>query len=658
MRKPEVKEITMPAEVREAIEQMEKEPQLYYGITYPYEYVLYPEKQGNFLTLYWFEVGKAKEEQDYEISYITYIDFANEDWSTYLCKEEKWSRAGFDNLYRSGWGSSPRKLLLLDSEYSIFQLESWQRGITLKKLKAGQEKKDEKIIRLMEQAKPLSNAFLEWHEKTVMKESRYLIYRRSGKKTFEAFCTHCGEHLEMPASECRSDKKSTCPSCGSRITMKSEGRTKYLKDTCWTEYVQAVREGLMIRFVKMTKDYTTYGCPERIVREPCRVIIERGKKAKWYEIREENTTFPSKSKYQPNKMEGCIHGENFPKRPYFEAVYQRGMKSELRKAFPYNMFRQWLERKGGKLKKYTVYDYFDVYSRYPLIESLEKTGKRKIVDEVIENKQSLRNFNPKAKTVSELLGITRQQYREMKDPTMQEVKICRLMRERGIELGVRELGVLSKYIDTYDIERGRIDWILEHTTFRRFMKYMETQDEYQFHHYYLDYLSMGKQLEYDFSNEFVLFPRDPRQAHDAARLVLDEEKARAELEKEAMFEKGIMKVERKIRKYFSFEDEEFLIRPAKTNKEIIREGQIQHMCVGYAGYNRKMMEEESYILFLRRKEEPQTPFYTVEITPDYRILQRHGKNNQEHEEVSDVDRFLKKFVEVMKNGKKHHAGKR
>lgn len=658
MKRPEVKMIDMPAKVQTKIKQIQEEPNLYYGMTYSYEYVLYPKEQGELLALYWFDVRKAKEEQDYDVRYITYIDFAKEEWCTYLCSEEKWSRAGFSNLYRSSWGSSSTKLLLLGSKYSIMRLESWQRGVALKRLKARQEKKDEKIIRLMEQAKALSDAFLEWHEKTVMKESRYLIYRRTGKKTFQAFCTHCGEYLEMPASACRNNKKSVCPSCGSRITMKSEGRTKGLIDVCWTEYVQAVSSGLMIRFVKMIKDYTTYGYPQRIVEEPCRVIIAKGKRAKWYETREENTTFPSKSKYQPNEVEGCIHGENFPKGPHFGAVYRRGLESELKKAFPYNMFHQWFVRNKKKLGEYTVYDYFDVYSRFPLIESLEKTGKSRIVDEILENNLSLRNFNHKAKTVSELLGITRQQYREMKDPTMQEVRICRLMRERGIELDVRTLDLLKECVDIYDIERGKIDWILEYTTFRRFIKYMEEQGKRRNWDYYFDYLSMGRRLEYDFSDEFVLFPRDPKQAHDAARSALDEERAKREMEKEALPEKGIMKVERKIRKYFSFEDEEFLIRPAKTNQEIIKDGQTQHTCVGYAGYSQKMIEGKSYILFLRRKSEPQTPFYTVEITPDYKILQRHGKNNQEHEKVDDVDRFLKKFVEAMKNGKKHHAGKR
>ena len=135
MKKPQVKELDMPEEVREAVSRAEEEPQLYYGMAYAYKYVLYPEKQGGILTLYWYDVRRAKEEQDYGTSYITYIDFEKEEWCTYLCREGRWSTAGFENLYRCSWGDRPSKLLILGSEYSIAQLKSWQQKVGLRRLK-------------------------------------------------------------------------------------------------------------------------------------------------------------------------------------------------------------------------------------------------------------------------------------------------------------------------------------------------------------------------------------------------------------------------------------------------------------------------------------------------------------------------------------------
>lgn len=77
--------------------------------------------------------------------------------------------------------------------------------------------------------------------------------------------------------------------------------------------------------------------------------------------------------------------------------------------------------------------------------------------------------------------------------------------------------------------------------------------------------------------------------------------------------------------------------------------------MGNGRYAESMEKEKTYILFLRKKEDPDTPFYTVEITPEFKIIQRHGKYNKENEEVTEVDSFLKKFVEEKGNGKKYHA---
>ena len=105
----------------------------------------------------------------------------------------------------------------------------------------------------------------------------------------------------------------------------------------------------------------------------------------------------------------------------------------------------------------------------------------------------------------------------------------------------------------------------------------------------------------------------------------------------------IEKVYKKIKKKFSYEDETYLMRPAKSNVEIVMEGQKQHICVGYGGYAKKMIAGESYILFLRKKSEPDKPYYTVEISPDYDIIQRHGKYNKEGDEKQEIDAFLEKF---------------
>lgn len=166
---------------------------------------------------------------------------------------------------------------------------------------------------------------------------------------------------------------------------------------------------------------------------------------------------------------------------------------------------------------------------------------------------------------------------------------------------------------------------------------------------------MAKKFGSDMTDEFVLYPRDLDAAHDAMIEVKVEARRKKELKEAKEKDEDLRKIYKKIAKRFSYEDDTFVLRPAKTKTEIVKEGQTQHICVGMAGYAEKMIRGSSYILFLRKKTEPNTPFYTVEITPEYKIVQRHGKYNKEGKEVTAVDVFLEKFRREVGHVEVNHA---
>ena len=59
---------------------------------------------------------------------------------------------------------------------------------------------------------------------------------------------------------------------------------------------------------------------------------------------------------------------------------------------------------------------------------------------------------------------------------------------------------------------------------------------------------------------------------------------------------------------------EYMIIPAGKCEELVREGQQLHHCVGASDlYMDRMVEGKSWILFLRKKEDINTPYYTIEI---------------------------------------------
>lgn len=109
-----------------------------------------------------------------------------------------------------------------------------------------------------------------------------------------------------------------------------------------------------------------------------------------------------------------------------------------------------------------------------------------------------------------------------------------------------------------------------------------------------------------------------------------EEQKRKEREQRAKLNK--VKIE--FRKTLEFEDKDYLIRLPVDKNEIIKEGMELHHCVG--SYAERHEAGDTTIMFLRKKSEPDKPFYTIEVgievltdtVSKLRISQIHGFGNR------------------------------
>ena len=53
---------------------------------------------------------------------------------------------------------------------------------------------------------------------------------------------------------------------------------------------------------------------------------------------------------------------------------------------------------------------------------------------------------------------------------------------------------------------------------------------------------------------------------------------------------------------------------AKSPNELVKEGKALNHCVGKMGYDKKFVDEQSLIFFIRDKENPNVPLVTVEYS--------------------------------------------
>ena len=133
-----------------------------------------------------------------------------------------------------------------------------------------------------------------------------------------------------------------------------------------------------------------------------------------------------------------------------------------------------------------------------------------------------------------------------------------------------------------------------------------------------DYITAAGKLGWDLTNPLIQMPRDLERKHDEATLAVRMEADRIENEKAAVLYDSLCKL-------YSFEDEEYLIRPAKSATEIILEGKALAHCVG--GYAERHANGVLAILFLRKKSEPDKPYLTIEMHGS-QMIQIHGYKNE------------------------------
>lgn len=143
---------------------------------------------------------------------------------------------------------------------------------------------------------------------------------------------------------------------------------------------------------------------------------------------------------------------------------------------------------------------------------------------------------------------------------------------------------------------------------------------------------------------------DVVRAHDA----IDTLKRAQDAERRAMYdmaaaERRKKEEEKRIkldkeRKQYEYEDDAYVIRLPNDSNEIIREGDKQRICIG--GYTSRHALGQTNLFFLRRKSDPTTPFYAIEMDNTKRIVQIHGFGNSwlgnNPEVIPTVVRWLRK----------------
>lgn len=160
---------------------------------------------------------------------------------------------------------------------------------------------------------------------------------------------------------------------------------------------------------------------------------------------------------------------------------------------------------------------------------------------------------------------------------------------------------------------------------------------------YRDYLDMAERRGCDIHSEIIYRNKRWRHFHD----IYLEELNRKKDEERAVKFPGIRKDLERNRAIFAWQQDDYFVRPAESAEDIIHEGRLQHHCVGASDiYMAKMAARESWICFLRKKEAPEEPWYTVEVDKNG-IKQAYAAYDRKPD-WKETDKILKAWMQQVK----------
>lgn len=572
--------------------------------------------------------------------------------------EYKWSNACITNLTGFSWWSSWNgnknndkivcymlKDRLAISKFfgeRIKQFEEYtfitrfQKNIMDERLAIKHKRITDVIDKAMEKVQPLPKGFDKWVYDGPFDFSQYIYYKREGKN-INSFCTRCKKEFTINETKhthrkIKHNGSGTCPMCNKKIIFKATGKTTKQEDRTTFSIIQKYNDGFIIRYFNGVKSYYDhYKKPTIYYHEISRDII--------------NINSYKRYEYYYFLMTGQVRwcndlGKFDISNPY---LYTKNLKSILKGTrWQYSCLYEFAKA----VKELNAGAFLTQYIRHPGIEYLIKFKLYKLVSDKI-NTRYWEDINFKGKNIKAIFGFDKNRLEQMQRLNYGTIGLRFVQ-----ELEKREILLTDKQIqwvlNNIDNNHNFIN-LLEYATPHKIIKYAKSQSENikgydNILNDWRDYIGQCKELEYDLNESFILYPKNLKERHEEYTLLCNKERL-------IKYDKGIKKAFNKLQDKYSFSDSKFTIRPVKDLNEIVEEGQKQNHCVAGKTYIEGIVNDNIAIMLLRKNDEINNPFYTVELNlKTLRIVQCRGKGNCDKtpDVIKFINKYEKKFLSKLK----------
>ena len=482
----------------------------------------------------------------------------------------------------------------------------------------------------------------------------YLFYEKSGTgRKFWSSCCHQRERfLSMDARKvtprqrnalcCRHGAVITCPFCGKTVTLKAKGTVGHCKSLL--TYIPVVflsaadhGETIYAQAYWTKKDYDCNWAAEPLYMPTYVYRFRRGEAVQW--------EAPCYGDEWNKQINGFLK-DPFRSGSYLFLHYDDyqviGMDC-LKESF-----LRYINYEGCRNKYGTGYGgmmrLMALAAQYPEnTEMLQKAGMREVLKDWVYNRvKNAANIRWGEKDPRKAFGLDGGELKAFlqTDRSMGVLALYKSMRKQGMKMSMEECLEIKKELGC-SAARDLKELAREHdTTAPVLLKYLRrAAGNWSLSvavRTWKDYITAAEQMEKRTYRDDIKFPKNLRAAHEEVteqnrkrleaehrrrlRMEHKEQQERRRLEKLAFAQR-----KKALEKRYAYAADGFCIRIPQSREEIVQEGKTLQHCVG--GYADRYIEGKVTILFLRRGNEPDRPFLTIEINGS-ELVQIHGFKNE------------------------------
>ena len=572
-----------------------------------------------------------------ERRFITY-DEKLKKWRAALLESILWdAMINFYNIYVNDRDTKVIQIYLKTMRPAIWALEEYQANIRKEQRIRHDKKLTDSWDQVMKTVPGLPKNWIAWVSKYGIME-HYIFYKYQKNGATNGYCTYCKKHVQIRSP--KYNQKGHCNICGQPVTFRSVGKSGRFCTKWYRVYLVQRRKtsGFVIRIFQARTWYKKAGyadCETTCHEEQRRIFSANGKEIS-------NFVY---GLFKRREMRWILYWK-----PWYYTCCGIQYKGNV---YPYtlsDLSRHELKETGLReyalrQKKIDPGKYLYLWQTYPVLEQIVKAGLFQLVDDILEYRAT-DAIKRKGRKPTEFLSVTKKEFRRLRDMNggAKELKWLQFEKSSGRIIKDEEIYWMAKE----ELEPKDLQFVLDRMSICQVRHYLVKQSEKSgddishILQVWKDYLSMAGKLRLDVYDSIIYRTSDLQRRHSEAVIQMEEKKKeirRRELEEKYVgFQEQLIALKEK----YEFSAGEYQIVAPKSIDDILYEGDTLHHCVNKTdNYFDRIASKESYILFLRKKENPEVPFYTLEAEPDGTIRQKRAEFDRQNKDIDEVTSFLR-----------------